>query len=224
MQVSSWINAQNSEVIEAVSGENLNEKISNQMQYLFPDFTDGYVFYKGMPQISGKLNYNMLIGEMHFIDANNKILALSNVSDVLMISIGDRKFYHHSDEEFVEELLLDDKLQLLIKRNGNVASHGKKGAFGMSSSTTSITSYSGINNSENNTYSNISVVEDVIITLNNTYYLSVNNKRIQIINQKTFTKQFSKYKTQIEKFVKEQNIRFDNEEDLKTLIKYCNTL
>ena len=218
--VSAWANAQKREVVEAASGDDLNKKVS--IQYLFPEFTDGYVFYTGLPRSSGKLNYNMLLGEMQFMDSENKLLALGNVPDVQMISIGSRKFYPYDNKEFVEELLVAGKIQLQIRRRGNVASHSKKGAYGMSSSTSAITSYNSIDGADRRY--NLAVVENVMITLNNFYYLVINNKRIQIKNQKTFIKQFSKHKLQIETFVKEQNIRFDKEEDLITLVKYCSTL
>ena len=222
IQVSVWTNAQNREVIEATSGEDLNKKVSTQMQYLFPEFTDGYVFYTGLPRSSGKLNYNILLGEMQFMDAENKILALDNVPEIQIISIGSRKFYPYDNKEFVEELLVAGKIQLQIRRRGNVASHSKKGAYGMTSSTSAISSYRNIDGVDR-TY-NLAVVENVMITLNQFYYLVINNKRIQIKNRKTFLKQFPQHKIQIETFVNERSIRFDSEEDLKILVKYCSTL
>jgi len=220
ISVSAWTNAQNREVIEASSGEDLNKKVS--IQYLFPEFTDGYVFYAGLPRGSGKMNYNMLLGEMQFMDSENKIFTLDNIPDVQMVRIGSRKFYPYDNKEFVEELLVAGKIQLQIRRRGNVASHSKKGAYGMSSSTSAITSYNSIDGTDR--MYNLAVVENVMITLNNFYYLVINNKRTQIKNQKTFLNQFTKHKLQIETFIKEQNIRFDSEEDLKTLVKYCSTI
>ena len=213
-------NAQEREIIEAVSGEDLNKRVKQHMQYLFPEFSDGFVYLKGM-RSAGKLNYNMLVGEMQFIDNENQVLAL-NTDDVQMVNIDNRKFYPFNKMEFVEELLVAGNLQLQIRRKGNVASHSKKGAYGMSSSTSAITSYNSIQGADRT--HNLSVIENVMISLNKFYYLVIDNKRFLIKNQKTFTKQFSQHKTQIEAFVNDQNISFDNEDDLITLVKYCNTL
>ena len=158
--VSAWTNAQNKEIIEASSGEDLNKKVT--IQYLFPEFTDGYVFYAGLPRGSGKMNYNMLLGEMQFIDSENKILALDNIPDVQMIRIGNRKFFPYDNNEFVEELLVAGKIQLQIRRRGNVASHSKKGAYGMTSSTSAITSYHSIEGADK--MHDLAVVENVMIT------------------------------------------------------------
>jgi hypothetical protein len=217
-----WVSAQNREIVEAASGEDLTKKVSTHMQYLFPEFTSGDVYYKGSPKGSGMMNYNMLAGEMQFVE-DGKLLALANVKDVILVNIDNRKFYPFNDKEFVEEIVSTGKVQLRVRRRGNVAQHSKKGAYGTSSSTSSITSYSSIN-SDNRQY-NLTVEENVLITLNRTYYLvGLNGKYTVIKNRKTFSKQFPGHDTQIESFVKEQQTRFDNEDDLKALMEYCSKL
>ncbi len=217
-----WASAQKREVIEAASGEDLTKKVSTHIQYLFPEFTSGDVYYVGTPKGSGMLNYNMLLGEMQFVE-DGKVLALANVKDVILVNIDNRKFYLFNDKEFAEELLSTSKGQLRVRRKGNTAQHSKKGAYGASSSTSSITSYSSING-DNRQY-NLTVEENVLITLNYFYYLvGLNGKYTLIKNQKTFTKQFPGHNAQIEAFVKEHNTRFDNEEDLKALMEYCSKL
>ena len=217
-----WVSAQKREIIEAVSGEDLTQKASTQIQFLFPEFTNGDVIYIGMPKGSGKLNYNMLLGEMQFLE-KDRVLALAHVNKVAFVTIDNRKFYPFNDKEFAEELLSTDKWKLRVRRKGNAASHSKKGAYGGYSSTSSITSYSSID-SDHRQYE-LSVIENVLISLNCFYYLvGTNEKYILIRNQKTFTKQFPGYNVQIEAFVKEHNIRFDNENDLKTMLEFCSNL
>ena len=216
-----WAAAQNRQIVEAASGEDLSQKVSNRMQYLFPEFTNGDVYYRGHKG-SGKLNYNMLLGEMQFME-NDQVMALANAKDVMVISINNRRFYPFKDREFTEELTSTDQYQLRVRRKGNVAQHRKKGAYGMDSSTSAITSYSSIS-SDNRQYQ-LTVEEKMLISLNYFYYLVGGNGRyILVKNAKTFTKQFPAYRTSIETFVKEHRIRFDNEDDLKALLEYCGKL
>ena len=218
---SGWVSAQNRQVIEAVSGEDLSKKVSVQMQYLFPEFTNGDVFYRGNKG-SGKLNYNMLLGEMQFIE-NNQIQALDNVKNVIVVTINNRNFYPFDDKEFTETLLATGNYQLRVRRKGNVASNGKKGAYGTYSSTSSIMSYSSIN-SDNRMY-DLSVQEEVLISMNHFYYLTgLNGKHVHIRNIKAFVKSFPSHRAQIDQFVKEHHTRFDQEDDLKTLLEYCSKL
>ena len=217
-----WVSAQKREIVEAASGEDLTKTVSHQMQYLFSEFINGEVHYLGLPKGSGKMNYNMLLGEMQFLE-NNEVRALANVKNVIVVNIDNRKFYPYNETEFTEELLSTNHWQLRVRRRGNVAPNSKKGAYGTSSSTSSITSYSSIN-SGNRQY-DLKVVDDVLISLNCFYYLvGSNEKYVQIRNQKTFTKQFPGHNAQIEAFVKDHNIQFHNEDDLKALLEYCSKL
>ena len=215
------VSAQNRQIIEASSGEDLISKVSTQFQFVFPEFTVGEVHYKGHSG-SGKLNYNMLLGEMQF-EEKNQILALANVKDVVMVNINNRKFYPFNDREFTEELLTSGKFKLRVRYKGNAAQHSKKGAYGTMSSTSSITSYNSIN-SDNRQY-NLTVSENVLVTINYFYYIvGINGKHTLIKNVKTFTKLFPEYRAQIEAFTKEHNTRFNNEDDLKALLRYCSEL
>ena len=216
-----WVSAQNRQIVEAGSGEDLSQKASTQIQFLFPEFTDGEVFYNGYKG-NGKLNYNMLLGEMQFLE-NNQVLALANVKDVMVVRINNRKFYPFNDKEFAEELMSTGNYQLRVRRKGNAAQYSKKGAYGTTSSTSSITSYSSI--VSDGRQFDLNVIEEVLISLNCFYYLvGTNGKHVLIKNIKTFTKQFPVYRTQIEEFVKDNRTRFDQEDDLKALLKFCSKL
>jgi hypothetical protein len=217
-----WVLAQNSEIIAASSGADLGEKVSTHLQYLFPDFSYGEVYFMNAPKGSGSLNYNMLAGEMQFLE-NNEVMGLANVKDVAMVFINKRKFYPFNNREFAEELLLTDTYRLMVRRKGNAAQHSKNSAYGTQSSTSSITSYSSF--SSNDMQYNLSITANVLVTLRYFYYLvGENGKYIQIKNTKTFTKQFPTQSNKIEAFVKTNNTRFDKEDDLKALLLYCSEL
>ena len=216
-----WVSAQNRQLVEADSGDDLSQKVSTHIQFLFSEFTNGVVYLKGYKS-SAKLNYNMLLGEMQFLE-NGQVLSLANLSDVIMVNINNRRFYPFNNSEFAEELMSTGKYQLRVRRKGNVGQHSKKGAYGMDSATSSITSYSSMS-SQNQQYE-LTVSEKVLVSLNYFYYLvGTNGKYTLIKNAKTFTKQFSAYRTQIETFVKENKIRFNNEDDLKALLDFCSKL
>jgi len=213
-----WIFAQERQIIEANSSEDLAGKVSNNMQYLFPEFTDGQVFMKKSFVSTGKLNYNMLIGEMQFLE-NDDVMAL-DTRDIDVVNINDRLFFPYKGNEFSEELLSTDVSKLRVRRKGNLAPYAKKGAYGTTSSTSSITSYSNVEGGGQ--MYKLSVADDVIVSVRNFYYLvGENEKYVQITNAKTFTKQFPELRSQIEAFVKENRIRFDDADDLKKLLAYC---
>ena len=218
-----WVFAQNRQIVEASSGDDLSGKVSTTMQYIFPEFTLGEVYFVNAPKGNGMLNYNMLVGEMQFMD-KGEVLGLADVKNVSVVNINNRKFYpFNSQGEFTEEIFSTDKSQLRVRRKGNVAPYAKKGAYGTSSSTSSITSYSSVNSGDRQY--NLSVMSDVIISLRTFYYLvGANGKYTQITNVKAFTKLFPAHRAQIEAFAKERKIRFDNEAELITMLVYCSEL
>ena len=214
--------AQNRQIVESVSGEDVSKRVSQQIQYVFPEFTNGDVYYIGMPKISGNLNYNMLVGEMQFVE-NGQVLALANVEKVLLVNIDNRKFYRLKNNEFAEELYSTGSCFLRAIYRGNAVTHGKKSAYGTTSSTASITSYSTFN--ANNQTHNLNVIEDVLVSVNNFYYLVGTNGKYRLIkNVKAFTKLFPKYKSQIEAFVREHNTKFNDRDSLISLLAFCSTL
>ena len=217
-----WVSAQNSQIVEAYMDEDLSEKVSIHIQYLFPEFSDGEVYFKDAPKGGGALNYNMLVGEMQFMH-NDAVMTLANVRDVSMVTINNRHFYPFNNSEFAEELWTTDKVRLRVRRKGSAVNYAQKGAFGTSSSTSSITTYNSIGT--DGRQFDLSIKADVLVSLKYFYYLvGSNGKYTQIKNVKTFTKQFPAHRTQIEAFVKEHNIRFDRENDLKALLAYCSGL
>ena len=216
---SGWMFAQNTQIIEASVGEDMTSKVSTQMQYLFPEFSDGLVFNQNSTLSSGKLNYNTLVGEMQFL--NNDVVLALNAKDIAVVNINSRQFFPYKGNEFTEELLSSDIFNLRVRRKGNAAPYARKGAYGMSSSTSSITSISSISGGDGRMY-DLSVTEDIIVSVRYYYYLvGKNGKYIQISNVKTFTKQFPAFRKQIEEYAKENMIRFDNADDLKKLLVYC---
>ena len=223
MLLPGWLFAQNRQIIEAASGDDLSGKVATTMQYLFPEFTLGEVYFVNAPKGNGMLNYNMLVGEMQFKE-NGEVLGLADVKNVAVVNINNRRFYPFNNRgEFTEEIMQTEKIKLHVRRKGNVAPIAKKGAYGTSSSTSSITSYSSIDGGGQQYQ--LAVRDDVLISLRNFYYLmGENGKYTQITNVKAFTKLFPAHRAQIEAFAKEHKVRFDSENDLKALLVYCSEL
>ena len=214
------------------NNEEFYRQVSHHMQYLFPRFMDGVVYYKESIA-KGMLNYNILLGEMHFVE-NDEILALDNVKNILFIKIGDRVFFPLKDSEFSEEIFLTDITSLRVIYKGNLSSYTKESGYGTQSATYSITTINNaIIGAPNASGSSRSVLnrkiseqsEDMMITVDYFYYLvGTNGKHLMIKNLNTFTNQYKKNKKQIETFANENKIHLNNREDLILLLKYCDKL
>ena len=218
-----FVSAQESVIVNVDSGDEFSEKVSKEVQYIFPEFTDGIVYFKNGKRVGSKMNYNNYLNEMHFMD-NEEVLALLDLSDISIIVIDKRRFFSFNNSEFCEEILANDKIRLCLRRMGSISEYSKMGGYGMTSSTSAIKTYSSTYGS-NNVRTDLKFLGEVKLKVNNLYYL-MNDKGqfTQIKNVKNFTKQFPGNNAKIEAFVKENKTDFKNEEDLKTLLEYCFTL
>ena len=211
--------AQNDEVIDIASGEILNEKVSSNVQYVFPEFLAGQVHFADGKRSANLLNYNVLLGEMHFID-NEDVLAFPDLTNVLVVVVNKRRFFPFNKTEFCEEVFATDDTRLCVRRKGRAMEKSKTGAYGMETSASSVKSYNSIGSTGRQF--NLGVTGKVKVSVENSYYfMNKGYKYVQIKNEKSIIKQFPGHNEKIETFVKEHKINFKDEDDLKELIAYC---
>ncbi len=212
---------QNKVVITTESGADLGSVTPTSYQYIFPTFKEGKVFYTNGKGGKGNMNYNMLIGEMQFISPDdNSVQALADIKSVYRIEIDGRIFYPYKQKEFMEELVAGD-IKLCVLRKGKAVPYSKEGGYGVSTATSSIES---INQTVNTASQGnpLAIKENILVTLKNYYYLLLpSGKVVQVKKVEDVKKVFPKIPKEIDAFVKSNKSNFDNEQDLKSLIQYC---
>ena len=219
-----FISAQDKVILDVASGEDLSNRVSSGMQYVFPEFTNGVVYFENGRKSGSMLNYNMLLGEMQFVD-KEVVMSLLTLKDIQMIIIDNRKFIPYNESEFCEELITARDVRLCVRRNARSIERSKVGAYGTATATGSSTSYNSlVGNSNTGKQYDLTVQSKVLVSTNTTYYLMDKGKYYQIKNQKSFTKLFPVNSAKIEAYVKEHNTNFKNEDDLEALFAYCSNL
>ena len=218
--------AQEKIVVNLSSGEQLYDKVTFEMQYVLPEFKEGLVYFKDGRRIKSMLNYNVLLGEMHFIDERENILALGSLKDILVVVIDSKRFFPFKDAEFCEELLVKEDARLCVRRIGNVAEYSKMGAYGMNQSLASIQTFNTVV-SDNSRIHKTKWMGEVRLSVDTIYYaMNKKGKYTQIKNLKSITKLFSGSgnSAKIEAFVKENNTDFTIKDDLVALVEFCSNL
>src|SRR5687767_513412 len=71
------------------------ESIPLGFRYRFENFLVGQVHYKDGNGGVGRLNYNLLVQEIHFINDKGDTMALDNLETVRLITIGNDSFYFY---------------------------------------------------------------------------------------------------------------------------------
>ena len=202
---------------------NLNAQGSSNtspvIEYIFEEFTEGIVVFKDFTSTKGKLNYNLLAGEMQFIDPSTNMV-LSLIGDIRVVSIAGRDFIPRGRREYVE-ILVNGEPALSVARTVKVSAQEKAGAYGTYSSTTSISTFNSIF-ADGQKYD---LSPDVRRTVksDSSYWLIKGGKFTFIKNQKAFLNAYPKSKrASIEQFISENKIDFKNENDLINLTIFSN--
>ena len=207
------------------SGTDVEQMASQEQLYLFQNFEDGVVIKKNGAFARGKLNYNLVVGQMQFIDpATEERLALADIATVATVSISGRSFIPLSARGEFLEILVDGANSLGVKRRTITRTYGKEGAYGVIHTSASIESVQTLPLSERPAEA-FSVSNYQLISSQSLFYLVTNGKRKLIQNKKTILNAYPKsVRPQIDQYISDSNIDLRNEQELITLINFCNLL
>ena|SRR5687768_9438331 len=199
------------------AGEDLSAVYKQAFKY--PEFRDGKVMFAYGTPAGGKMNYNFIIGKIQFIGEKNDTLVIADEASIKFISIGTDTFYYDKDN-YVEQIANYGKVKLARQQRIKFLDEKNIGAFGIPNSTHDIDSYNTLR--ANNTYA-LKVNKDLVYSKERKYYFSKGDSQFLIVNRKNLLKEFPHKKTLIENYLKEHEIGYDNEEDLKKLFGYLAT-
>ena len=194
------------------------EELGNGL--LFPEFEKGTVTFKNGTRTTSLFNYNMQVQEMLFKDKENNILALANLTDILVVTIGERRFVPSlSGGVFYEEVRTEHG-SFFVQHRANILSQGKAAGYGgysQTSATTSISSYYG-----NDATKHVQLKPDEIFMQKRDYifYLKSGNNYKKFTSAKTLGKLFKGQAPKIEQFAKDQSIDFSKTEDIAKIVDY----
>jgi hypothetical protein len=196
------------------------ETIASASTYLFPAFTNAIVKLKNGGTLNSTMNFNLLICEMQFIDADKDTLVLTKPEEIDSIILNNNAFFYNNG--FYEILASSDSVKLAVLRKASYEPV-KIGALGIPNhsgtgmqSHTSILTYAGSKN--------LVVNEDIDITTKTAYFLIRNNEEMIKVNKSDFLKIFPSKEADIQTYLKQNKIDFNKEADLKKLFVYCTTL
>lgn len=212
--------AQESKLIKVKAGEDIQTAVPATEKYRYPQFKDGTVAFFTGTTTAGKLNYNLLLGEMHFISPARDTLSLANESTIKEIKIGENRFYYDPKNGYLEVVTDYQSVKLAIKQMFRVAGLEKVGGYQQSSAVSSIKNYSMIANG-NSSVKTLEAKGDIVLSKEKLYFFIDQNNRFYKASKSNLLKIFAKNKKAIETYLKEQSIDFSSEESLKQLLLFC---
>ena len=211
--------AQTQRITKTVAGgSDLNTVLADE-RFLFDGFKESLVFFENSSITKAMMNYNLLSGEMMFINKEGDTLTLKKTSDITAIAIGEH-FFRYISKHYYEVLVADtdSETALLIRRYIDRGTPAKYGAYGTTSPTSSIGVVSDMSTGAGT--QKLSTSAEFRFQRIEVFSLSRGNK-ISTADKKNFLKIFSKNKVAIESYLKESPVDFKNEQDILRLYNYC---
>ena len=215
--------AQNTNKFRVKSGEEAEKAIPATYKYRYETFRNGSVsFYDGR-SATARLNYNVLLGEMQFIDLTGDTLSLADEQTIQHIKIGENTFYYDPKYGYLEVVAAYPAVKLALHQSFATISKEKKGAYDQSTGTSSIKNYNSYA-SGNTRLQKLEPDGDVLIAREVTYFLVDENRRVFQANKSNVLKLFAKHKKAISTYLEEKDVDFDKEEDIRQLLQFCNEI
>jgi hypothetical protein len=197
-----------------------SESIKHELQNIFPDFQKGYVFFKDQHVVPCRLNYNFLLDEIMYLDADGKKMALANPQDLSYITIASRKFIPSLKGYY--EVIESGDVSLVYKWTCNIVEKGKEGALGIANDAPSIYQMNQIS-FDSRTWK-LDVDKEAFVDVRVIPFLKTRAKYIIIKGEKEFLKTYSDKRSDIKAYLSKEPVDFKIEADLRRLTKYCNSL
>ncbi|MDN3657260.1 hypothetical protein QWZ08_16540 [Ferruginibacter paludis] len=194
----------------------MGESLSAQFYYRFPTFAHASVKLKSGGAGPSKMNFNLLVCEMQFIDPHGDTLSIAKPQDIDSISLGGSIFFYK--DGYQEQIASTNSVKLLIIRKVTYEPI-EIGAMGLRTRTgVGIKNYSSL--IANSVEKQLTLNVDIDIAMETTYFLNTGNEMLKA-GKSAFLTMFPKNSDAIQGYIKANKPSFNKEQDLKKLFDYC---
>lgn len=200
------------------------EKLPTREKYLYPEFSLGTVIYHdGRPPGSARLNYNLLEREMQFLTTRGDTMALAEEQTIRQIKLRDEVYVYDQNGNVLTLLGNYGSTSVAMDHSLKIANVDKEGAYGMSSGASSIRTYNSYPTGTGAT-AKLEQKGDVVFSHQRVLMLISKNNLAFPASRKSVSKLYPKQKSAIEDYLREHSVQFNDAEELKKLLEYCENL
>lgn len=199
------------------AGEAPDKAIPDEAKYILPAFTGGTAFLRSGASVKQRFNYNYLLDEMQFLNTNGDTLAIADPALIKYISIDTLVYYY--DKGYLQQTSHSGSYKLAVKQQMIQIPDKVGTAYGGSSGSSAVTTYSSIYSSDK--VHRLKVDRDVRFEKVMSWYIGNPYNRFEKADRKGFYNTFPSKRDAIKKYIAKNNIDFNKEADLEQLLLFC---
>jgi hypothetical protein len=206
--LSGFLLAQKGEPYRVLSGKKPEECIPFAERYRYPNFNTGTVFFTLGGKTDAKLNYNILTGQMDYLQGKDT-MEISNAPDIKQIIIGTDVFV--LDKGYLE-VFYNGKVAVGIKQYFNLMDVRKKDFYGDMGAGAASQSAGSLHS--DGKYYKLVVNQDRLFQKITEYFLSTATSGFVPFTRKKVMKAFPNNKQAIEVYLGSNQVNFNSKDDL----------
>jgi hypothetical protein len=167
-----------------------------------------------------KLNYNIVLGEMQFIDPQGDTLTVVNEYTLERVQIGQALYYNNYKQGYYEVIASYPVLKLASQqvmqqiRSEDVLNNGYGTSPGQSTAARSVRYFD----------TSQKILKDIVLTRKVFYFIIDQNERIYPASRANLMKIGKKHNKALARYLKDESINFKKEEDLKKVLTFFSQL
>jgi hypothetical protein len=186
--------------------------------HLFPNFTDGIVYFKNGQSAKAKFNYDTYQDQMQFLGTDDLVMILQEPEKLFKVSIANREFYFINNSFL--EIVTNDIVPLYTRVHLERLAV-KIGAYGNANPASSIESLATFNSGDGR-FSRLTRDEKVTFSPTLNFYITNRGITRPIASQKDLIKCFSSDKELLRKELEKQKTKFNSIESVKKIVDWIN--
>lgn len=217
------LQAQPAKVLRIKNGQDATKYIPARDRFQYEAFQSGKIAYMNGTYAQARFNYCYLFGEVMYIDTKGDTLLLADNSLVNYIDIGKTRYFSDQTNGHMELLEDNGAVKLAKRQIYKMGGSEKKGAYQNQNEQGSVSNASTFTDI-NGTVSTLPADNTVLLKPTAFFYVIDANHRFHKVSRNNLLKIFSKNKEAIDQYIREENINFNQEEDIRKIVKFSSQM
>ncbi len=209
----SFVSAQDRKTVLVKAGTSIIDYFPDQDRYLYPQFSKGTIRFNDGTYYNSKLNYDVLSGEIIFIQADDT-LAIAR-RDIDKVETESDTFYY--DNGFLRIIGSHYPVLLLAKQYVKLSNISKEGPYGTTNMSSSVQTYTNV---YHNARYNLTEKEDLTLSIVTDYYIGNKVIGFSPFKVKSIQKLYPENKKEIEQYIESNHIDLSKHDDIVKFTKY----